>query len=850
MDRIVMALWSSLSPSPSDQGPAATITPSSFHHLQLLTVHALLGGALTDAEGHRSNRRGRLCGRIARTEIDLITNGDDDTPIDYPTFHRWLLGVAHSLTPSGQEPADLLDILRCKVTSTDSPAATVLEQPPLLTDPEEVDPLFWREGSFTQACTSELLSIAHEVAVELRRRVTEVENPDRHRPLIGFGEVHRGHTKEKASAVQRSDHHEVDVVSSVTLTSLAKEMGGEVPDFSEDHVEEIDFSNEGVVEPADGCLLGVDEEPLQGAVRSRPVCIMITSRGSPTGSTVERVCRLLSAHDNSTDRLQLVTPKYVLEVALATPTDLRTPLQNWACEELLRGVSLDLKIILQLMLEMICRSTRCQQVGFVMQLPEPMDAQQAEVISRWLQEVGDLSKQPTTNIEEVFRSPVFEEASSVDKAPRPNPLGLLWSSVQQFCIDLVGSGDSSLYVDRESGVVASSWDVDRVKAMMDAIQARIRRAEENPDDEDLQVPVEVSEEVKRVMSGGWEEVPSEGPSGMEDCPDTLEALTREYLVGGAKADVFTCLDLHRRGEWMGEGEEGEEEASSLREVINRLARASSETPLDAEETPGHVGHAYPNEGTVLINGDGHDEWDLAQQIRHLTSPYTGGQPLGLPLPLDGAGGEPKELLRMGYGDEDIGRPSRVWSNFRQHCPVAFRDDGLILPGDVEYAVSWADTVFMCSTRERRREFVRNPRRYAAIDEPSFASATHKVGVAVVGCRLAGKSTLARALAERFEGAIKAIEVGADDSWIEEAAEQLGVSENIQLLEERRVSIEEAQRVRAEREEAGEEEEGPEEGLLEMPDGLRTTPDCHYLLVGPTMKDIEKWRERSGMAIGM
>ncbi|KAF4747232.1 hypothetical protein FOZ63_001773, partial [Perkinsus olseni] len=53
MDRIAMALWSSLSPSPSDQGPAATITPSSFHHLQLLTVHALLGGALTDAEGTR-----------------------------------------------------------------------------------------------------------------------------------------------------------------------------------------------------------------------------------------------------------------------------------------------------------------------------------------------------------------------------------------------------------------------------------------------------------------------------------------------------------------------------------------------------------------------------------------------------------------------------------------------------------------------------------------------------------------------------------------------------------------------------------------------------------------------------
>ncbi|KAF4721016.1 hypothetical protein FOZ62_025013, partial [Perkinsus olseni] len=490
MDRIVMALWSSLSPSPSDQGPATTLAPSSFHHLQLLTVHALLAGALTDTEGTRSNRRGRLCGRIARNEIDLITNGDDDTPIDYPTFHRWLLGVARSLTPSGQEPADLLDILRSKVTSTDSPAATVLEQAPLLTDPEEVDPLFWREGSFTQACTSDLLSIAHKVAVELRRRVTEVENPDRHRPLIGFGEVHRGHTKEEASAVQRSDHHEVDVVSSVTLTSLAKEMGGEVPGFSEDHDEEIDFSNEGVVEPADGCLLGADEDPLQGAVRSRPVGIMITSRGSPTGSMVERVCRLLSAHDSSTDRLQLVTPKYVLEVALATPTDLRTPLQNWACEELLRGVSLDLKIILQLMLEMMCRSTRCQQVGFVMQLPEPMDAQQAEVISRWLQKVGDLSKQPTMNIEEVFRSPVLEEASSVDKAAGPNPLALLWSSVQHFCIDLVGSDDSSLYVDRESGVAASSWDVDRLKAMMHAIQARIRRAEEDPDDEDLQVPVE------------------------------------------------------------------------------------------------------------------------------------------------------------------------------------------------------------------------------------------------------------------------------------------------------------------------------------------------------------------------
>lgn len=39
------------------------------------------------------------------------------------------------------------------------------------------------------------------------------------------------------------------------------------------------------------------------------------------------------------------------------------------------------------------------------------------------------------------------------------------------------------------------------------------------------------------------------------------------------------------------------------------------------------------------------------------------------------------------------------------------DEGVILPGSVDYAVSWAETVFMCATRERRRDFMRNPRRY-------------------------------------------------------------------------------------------------------------------------------------------
>lgn len=152
---------------------------------------------------------------------------------------------------------------------------------------------------------------------------------------------------------------QIDVVSAVTLTSLGREVGGN------------EIINQSVGGPdalfEDGCdlsmversLLGGDERPLQGAVRSHPVFIMITSRGSPRTSIVERVCRLLadgSGQDRPSSsscsswcsehrgRLQLVSPKYVLDVALATPTDLRTPLQRWAIEELHRGASLGMKV--------------------------------------------------------------------------------------------------------------------------------------------------------------------------------------------------------------------------------------------------------------------------------------------------------------------------------------------------------------------------------------------------------------------------------------------------------------------------------------------------------------------------
>ncbi|EER01070.1 hypothetical protein Pmar_PMAR012797 [Perkinsus marinus ATCC 50983] len=371
---------------------------------------------------------------------------------------------------------------------------------------------------------------------------------------------------------------------------------------------------------------------------------MITSRGSPRTSIVERVCRLLADGSEHRGRLQLVSPKYVLDVALATPTDFRTPLQRWAIEELHRGASLGMKVVLDMMLEMVCRSTRCQQVGLVMELPEPVNIQQAEVMARWLLEADELSKEEVMDIDAVFCPPT--ESSPIEEgAPVPNPLKDLWPALQRFSID---SCATSLYVDRGSGAEVSTWDVDRLKGMMVAIRERIRRAEENPEDEDLQVPVEVSERVMKVMeSGGWEEVPSEGPTGMEDSPDILEALTGEYLLDGAKGDVFTCLDLHRKGEWIGEGHggEAEEEHTNLRGIINRLVTQSERLLADIQGPQQTTDFSL--EEATLINGDGHDEWDLAEQIRYLTTVRTGG-PLEMPLPLDGGGGgEPKDILRMG-----------------------------------------------------------------------------------------------------------------------------------------------------------------------------------------------------------
>lgn len=81
----------------------------------------------------------------------------------------------------------------------------------------------------------------------------------------------------------------------------------------------------------------------------------------------------------------------------------------------------------------------------------------------------------------------------------PNPLKDLWPALQRFSID---SCATSLYVDRGSGVEVSTWDVDRLKAMMVAIRERIRRAEENPEDEDLQVGSATSSSNRQGMLVG------------------------------------------------------------------------------------------------------------------------------------------------------------------------------------------------------------------------------------------------------------------------------------------------------------------------------------------------------------
>ncbi|KAF4664093.1 hypothetical protein FOL47_005298 [Perkinsus chesapeaki] len=760
---------------------------------------------------------------MAQTEIDLITDGDEGMVIDYAIFSRWLRDVVKAWTPSGQEPAQLLEKIQNKVASAPQ-ASTLMEQPSLLADPMAVEPFFWAEEAFVEECSSELLSTAHKAAVELRRRVAEVENPDRHRALIRFGEVHQGHTGEDKDAIERSDHQEIAVVASLTLVKLAREASGVKEVEGRDvgpSVELLAMSSRMCAAP--GALLKSDEEPLFGVCRT----------------TVERVCRLLATGPNG---LQLISPKYTLEVAMATPSNLRTPLQRWAAEELQKGEELTLKIVLDCMLEMICRSARCQQIGFVMEIPEPMDAEQAVVIRQWMAEVQELSKKDTLEVDRMFMPPSGGERGEeveVGKSdwPTPNPLALVWPTVQHICIDLAGEG--GVVVDRDTGGEVTSRDIQRSKAMLEDIKLRMRRAEENPDDDE--VPAEVDEEVQRALSGRWMEVPEEGFTGLDEATDTLEAIAKEYFMDTVKNDIFTCLDLHRGGHWLGSGHESE-----AWQLIERLANATeaAAVALEIGDVPDGVG--IVDDGGVVINSDGHDEWQLAEQVKVMTSTLAGESPVGMPEPLDGGGREPRDLLRMGYDEEggEAGRLSRFWSQYRQHCPVAYVDDGVIVEGEVEYAVSWAEVVFMCSSGERRKQFMRNPRKYASAI-PSFSAAGRKMGVAVVGCRLAGKRTLAKALVDKI-GGVKVIERHGEGWWMEEAAGQLEVSENIKVLEEWRERKDNRPEGEGEEEESAKQDE--EEGLP-PPEGLKG-PASHYLLVGPSRVDIDNWREKVGMKIAM
>eukprot|EP00928_Gymnodinium_smaydae_P021250 TRINITY_DN18276_c0_g3_i1.p1 TRINITY_DN18276_c0_g3~~TRINITY_DN18276_c0_g3_i1.p1 ORF type:complete len:2412 (-),score=485.57 TRINITY_DN18276_c0_g3_i1:104-7339(-) len=169
---------------------------------------------------------------------------------------------------------------------------------------------------------------------------------------------------------------------------------------------------------------------------------------------------------------------------------------------------------------------------------------------------------------------------------------------------------------------------------------------------------------------------------------------------------------------------------------------------------------------LSLHADSRPPEEMAELLAATTSDF--GRPLALlPTPLDGAAaGSLGELLRCpatslqgAAGSElDERQASRLWSRWRQHCPVALVEkrvrpgeeeqsanakkynlhnmmDSLcqqqVLRGDQNFAVNYAGRVFMLSGEQEMRKFCTWPKRYLAnsprINAPSLCQGMSLLG---------------------------------------------------------------------------------------------------------------------------
>ncbi|XP_072178424.1 adenylate kinase 9-like isoform X1 [Diadema setosum] len=98
-------------------------------------------------------------------------------------------------------------------------------------------------------------------------------------------------------------------------------------------------------------------------------------------------------------------------------------------------------------------------------------------------------------------------------------------------------------------------------------------------------------------------------------------------------------------------------------------------------------------------------------------------------------------------DEEVAKnKKKQFGDTKHFCPVAFKDNFVLWPGNPEIGAKYREKVYYCSTTEAREKFIADPAVYVAKGKPFYPP---PVRLVMLGPKGAGKSLHARYLSEKL-----------------------------------------------------------------------------------------------------
>ncbi|CAE7321235.1 Psmd10 [Symbiodinium natans] len=519
--------------------------------------------------------------------------------------------------------------------------------------------------------------------------------------------------------------------------------------------------------PADPNGLCNDDADIISLARTPPLVFWVFGQCDVSGDYKTEVCRRLAQKL----KLQWLQPTYVLELAVRTPLGQRSALAKRCVEQLQRGMTVQIGDALRLTLETMS-SALCKANGYILDFPA-VGAEEVQEVSEFFEKVKSLSSAPEVPLEDILKDEVVLEPL----APEPEPPKPPAEEVEGEGGDPDAAPEGAEAEGEEEGRANEEAPAETPPEDIEAAggeaapeggtgEAAPEEVQEPPPPPPPPPPVAnpwanalprrfvvlsmESEEVgawrlqtlklkheekarlRQELEDAGEEVPEEEEEVEEELPQIPEEEEEQQALFGKMAgDALRTMEPFYPPPPL-------EPATTSVQVTQRLAPLPDESQQEENET---VDREALKQGEaeciqalrkncplplLSLRVDGRPPTEAAELLEVTTGPSSG---LCVPLPtqIEGAGDEPKELLRLNLEDR---QSSRRWSPWRLHCPVSLHEKRLT-PGSSEFAVDYSGYVFLCAGEEQMRRFCQWPKRFL-IEAPRINAPGLALGFGLLG----------------------------------------------------------------------------------------------------------------------